>query len=195
MEIAKPDLQEASKNLCADEIAQLVEWLSLKDDNVRYQAFLLLQNRSRLCGDVYPHWDAFERKLENENSYQRSIGMMLLADNVRWDSLQRIDGTIGACLRLLGDEKPITVRQCIRSLGIIASSRPDLDEKIVSALTSVDLMALKETMRKLILLDIMNVLIEIRRRHPTDGAEVFISNALSGEILDKKSKKQLQALL
>lgn len=46
MSISKSDIQEASKVLNKDDVPQLVEWLSLKDDNIRYQAFLLLQNRS-----------------------------------------------------------------------------------------------------------------------------------------------------
>jgi len=46
MSISKSNLQEASKALHIDDIPQLIEWLNLKDDNVRYQVFLLLQNRS-----------------------------------------------------------------------------------------------------------------------------------------------------
>ena len=58
-------------------IPQLVEWLSLKDDDIRYQAFLLLQNRSIFFNDVYPFFDTFCEKLKSDNSYQRSIGLML----------------------------------------------------------------------------------------------------------------------
>lgn len=49
-------------------------------------------------------------------------------------------------------------------------------------------------MRKSILLDILNVLL-IMKDQKTDEVESFILNALSGEILDKKSKKQIEALL
>ena len=42
MSIPKGDLQNASKNFSNSDIPQLVEWLSLKDDNIRYQAFLIL---------------------------------------------------------------------------------------------------------------------------------------------------------
>lgn len=44
--IPRSDLQEESKALSRDDIPRLVEWLSLDDDNIRYQAFLLLQGRS-----------------------------------------------------------------------------------------------------------------------------------------------------
>jgi len=195
MSIAKSDLQEAAKALNNDDVPQLVEWLSLKDDNVRYQALLLLQHRSLFFDDVYPHWDTLRNKLKSDNSYQRSIGLMLIAENVRWDAENRIAGTIDACLQLLNDEKPITIRQCIQSLGKIASSKPGLHDQIASRLISFDLTAVKETMRKSILLDILHVLLAIRKELKTDEMESFILKALTGGILDKKSKKQLEALL
>lgn len=195
MAIPKSDLQEASKALRKDDIPQLIEWLALKDDNSRYQAFLLLQSRSLLLDDVYPHWETFGSKLKSGNSYQRSIGLMLIAENAKWDAENRIGGIIDECLTLLNDEKPITVRQCIQSLGKIASAKPGLQDKIASGLLSLNLMAVKETMRKSILLDILNVLLIIRQEHKSDEIEGFILRALSGEILDKKSKKQIEALL
>jgi len=120
---------------------------------------------------------------------------MLLAENVKWDTENRMEGTIDEILLLLNDEKPITIRQCIQSLGKIASAKPELNDKIASRLISFNLNAVKETMRKPILPDILNVLIVIRQRLRTDETESFIFNALSGEILDKKSKKQIEAVL
>jgi len=194
MSIDKEDLLEASKKISENDISQLIEWLSLKDDNIRYRAFLLLQNRSLLFDDVYPHWAALRNKLKSDNSYQRSIGLMLVAENVKWDTENKIEDTIDECLQLLNDEKPITIRQCIQSLGKVASSKPELNDKIASRLISVNLMAVKETMRKSILLDILNVLFVIRKELKSDKIESFILNALSGEILDKKSKKQMESL-
>ncbi len=195
MSISKNDLKEASKVLNKDNISHLIESLSLKDDNIRYQAFLLLQNRSLLFNDVYPYWDIFKGKLKSDNSYQRSIGLMLIAENVKWDTDNNIEDTIDEYLKLLNDEKPITIRQCIQSLGKIATSKPSLNDKIACELISIDLMLIKETMRKSILLDILNVLIIIREKHKTAEIESFILKALTGEILDKKSKKQIEILL
>ena len=195
MSISKSDLQEASRALSKEDIPQLIEWLTLKDDSIRYQAFLLLQNRSLFFADVYPYWDTFWNKLKSDNSYQRSIGLVLIADNAKWDSENRMEDTIDEYLTFLNDEKPITIRQCIQALGKIAWAKPGLSDKIASRLISFDLMAVKETMRKSILLDILNVLLIIRKGHKTDEIENFILNALSGEILDKKSKKQVEVLL
>lgn len=192
LSIPKSDIQEVSKALDKDDVSQLVECLSLKDDNIRYQAFLLLQGRSIFLNDVYPYWDAFRDRLKSDNSYQRSIGLMLLAENVRWDVQDRMEDTIDEYLALLKDEKPITIRQCIQSLTKVAQFKPGLDGKISDCLISFDLLAVKETMRKSILLDILNVLMEIRKRLKTDEIESFILNALSGGILDKRTKKQIE---
>lgn len=195
MSISESDLKDASKDLSEEDVLQLVEWLNLKDDKIRYQSFLLVKNRSSFCDDVYPYWDVFQSKLRSDNSYQRSIGLMLIAENVKWDAENRMDGIIDEYLMLLNDEKPITIRQCIQSLEKIVSAKPMLNDIIASRLVSFDIMAVKETMRKSILLDILNVLLIIRQELKRDEIESFILNALSGEILDKKSKKQIEALL
>lgn len=106
-----------------------------------------------------------------------------------------MEDTIDEYLALLNDEKPITIRQCIQALGKVVPFKPSLNKKVASKLISFELMAVKETMRKSILLDILNVLLIIRKELKTDEVENFILNALSGEILDKKSKKQIEALL
>lgn len=195
MPISKSDLQESSKTLNKEDIPQLIEWLTSKDDSIRYQAFLLLQNRSLFFADVYPYWDTLRNKLKSDNSYQRSIGLMLIAENTKWDTENRMECIIDDYLTLLNDKKPITIRQCIQSLGTIAMAKPGLQDRIASRLINLDISAVKETMRKSILLDILNVLLIIKKSHKTDEIESYILNALSGEILDKKSKNQIGALL
>lgn len=195
MSISKEDINEAAKRLEKTDLPDLVEMLSLKEDNIRYQAFLLLMSRSAIFDDVYPFWDIFCDKIKSENSYQRSIGLMLIAENARWDTRNRTEGIIDDYLVLLQDEKPITVRQCVQSLGKIAAYKPELSCKIASKLISFDISAVRETMRKVILFDILNVLILIRQKYKTDEMESFIQNALSSGILDEKSKKMIKVLL
>jgi ABC-type proline/glycine betaine transport system ATPase subunit len=96
---------------------------------------------------------------------------------------------------ILFQRNTLSISQCIQSLGKIAAVKPSLCEKISSKLISYDITAVKETMRKSILTDILNVLLIIRQEHRTKETETFISNALFGDILDKKTKKQIEALL
>jgi hypothetical protein len=60
---------------------------------------------------------------------------------------------------------------------------------------SVNISDVKETMRKLILTDILSVLALIRKDQTTDEMEGYIFNALSGGILDKKAKKHIEEML
>jgi hypothetical protein len=83
MTIDKDQLSEAAKDMDGSGLPLLIELLSEKNDNIRYRAFLALQYRSRFFSDVYPFWEIFRSKLKSDNSYQRSIGLMLIAENAR----------------------------------------------------------------------------------------------------------------
>ena len=120
---------------------------------------------------------------------------MLIAENARWDLENKMEASLDDCMELLKDEKPITVRQSIQSLGKIAEAKPNLNEKIASMLMSIDMVEIKETMRKSILLDILNVLAAISKSLKSDKIDSFIFNSLSGGILDKKAIKQIEMLL
>lgn len=191
----KEDLAGLIPALDSTDIGQLVAWLTEQDDNFRYKCFLLLQGRSQGYSDVYPHWDVFAGKLGNANSYQRSLGLMLIAENVRWDNPGKFDEIVDAYLSLCDDEKPITVRQCIQGLCKIVPYKPGCHAKIVDRLTSIDLMQRKETQRKLLLLDIISVLSAIRKTGPDERIDRYIQDALSGGILDAKSKRLVAAVM
>lgn len=195
MLIDKNDLKEASKTICKDDLLQLAQLLSEKDDKIRYQALLLLQHRSEYNNDVYNLWNIFYEKLKDKNSYQRSIGLMLIAENAKWDKDNKLDNIIDDYLFVLNDEKPITVRQCIQALSKIVPYKRQLHQKMANELMSIKISDIKETMRKLILIDILGILVLIRKYQTTDEIESYIINALAGGLLDKKSIKQIEAVL
>ena len=179
--------------LTTDDIGWLVGILSSVDDKLRYAAFQLLRERSLERADVFPHWTIFCDKLASENSYQRSIGSMLLAANARWDGGEQTAAMLDSYLALLHDEKPITVRQSIQSLLQILLYHPALGGRVAASLLSLNLLDIRDTMRKLVLIDIINVLLLIRETEPTDAIDAYIFSALSGDLLDAKSKKQILA--
>ena len=177
------------------DIPALVERLASAEDKIRYPAFLLLKERSAICADVYPFWDALDEKLTHENSYQRSIGAMLLSANAKHDAQGKLKQTLPRYLALLNDPKPITVRQCVQALPEILRAKPEYAEPIGNAILSVSLLDYKETMRKLILLDFLETLILLRSLSPSEALEAYFFSVLSGSILDEKAKKQLRARL
>lgn len=194
MQVNKDDPSAAAERLGKSDIEQLVGWLNEKEDNIRYPSLLLLQSRSGMSGDVYAYRETFREKLTSDNSFQRSIGLIMLAENARWDD-GWLDGVIAEYLALLGDEKPITVRQCIQYLKSIVPFKLSLHDVIAKALMELDLTAVRETMRKLVLFDIMQVLAAIRKVKTSGAIESYITDAMTGGILDKKAKKQLEELL
>ena len=177
------------------DIPALVERLASAEDKIRYPAFLLLKERSAICADVYPFWDALDEKLTHENSYQRSIGAMLLSTNAKYDAQGKLKQTLPRYLALLNDPKPITVRQCAQALPEILRAKPEYAEPIGNAILNVSLLDYKETMRKLILLDLIETLILVRSLSPSEALEAYFFSVLSGSILDEKAKKQLRARL
>ena len=177
------------------DIPALIERLASAEDKIRYPAFLLLKERSAICADVYPFWDALDEKLTHENSYQRSIGAMLLSANAKHDAQGKLKQTLPRYLALLNDPKPITVRQCAQALPEILRAKPEYTEPIGNAILSVSLLDFKETMRKLILLDFLETLILVRSLSPSEALEAYFFSVLSGSILDEKAKKQLRARL
>jgi hypothetical protein len=186
------EISEAAKKLTGEEVGQLIGILNEKEDKLRYQAFLLLKERSASGNDVYRYWDTLKEKLKNANSYQRSIGLMLIAANAGWDKEGRMEDTIDDYLLLLKDEKPITVRQCIQSLDNILRYKQNLREKIAENLMTLHLSEIRDTMRKSVLMDILTILSHIRNEEKNDEIDRYILEALSGDILDKKSKKLIE---
>lgn len=177
------------------DIDALIPRLDSSEDKIRYPAFLLLRARSAIASDVYPFWDMLGEKLTSENSYQRSIGAMLLAENARHDTAGRMQDSLPQFLRLLSDIKPITVRQTAQALPEILHAKPELADAIGRALMAVDLLRYKDTMRKLILVDFLEALLLVREIHPTPDLEEYFFSVLSGSILDEKAKKQFRSKL
>jgi hypothetical protein len=172
---SQPDAPAAA--LTAEEIDFLVACLARKEDDPRYRALLLLQSRSVSTPYVYRYWDVFRDKLRSDNSYQRSIGMLLLAANARWDEGGRCTEALDDMTKLLGDEKPVTIRQCVGALEAVALAVPEVRAKICARLMATDLSAVRETMRKLVLKDIVHALTALKDVYSTPETEEYIARA------------------
>lgn len=164
-----------------------------KNEDIRYRSSLLLHSRSRIAGDVYAHWDTLYAMIKSGNSYHRACGLTLMAENARWDTAGRLDAVIGEYLSYCDDEKPMVVRLCIQALSHAVEHKPKLYRQISDRLMSIDLMARKETQRKLLLQDILGVLVEINKREPDQRIKEFIDGALAGGWLSSKEKREIQS--
>ena len=143
-------------------IAETFELLLDKNNNVAYKALQLLQKESEERNCVYPYMDRLSDMLDSDNSYIRTRGLTLLAYNAKWDKDNKIDEIIDKYLKHITDIKPITARQCIKLLPIIAEYKPELKNDILSALHKANISIYGDSMQSLVHKDIQKVLNEIQ---------------------------------
>lgn len=163
--LSKEQISAVSKKLTNADAAFLISMLTEKDDKIRYNAFLLLQTFSKESPFVYDHWGVLEEKLTSDNSYQRSIGVMLLAENVRWDKQNHFSKAIDKYLGCCNDEKFITARQAIQGLQTIVKTNGKYNQEIKQGLAKLELSQYKENQQSLLNRDITSVLKEIEKSH------------------------------
>lgn len=188
--------EKMAEELNKEDIIELIKLLNEKDNNIRHNAFCLLEARSLKHEDVYRYFDIFALKLISNNSYQRSIGLMLIAANAKWDS-NKIDNIIKTYLSLCDDESAIIVRQCLQGLYSMLPYKKNLWDKITSKLVIINYEGVKDTMRKLIALDAIKVLNYINKESQNDVISNYFKNILDDNIFDERDinelKKQIEA--
>ena len=138
--------------------AEAFELLFDKNNKTAYKALQELQNESEETDHVYPYMDRLSDMLESDNSYIRTRGLTLLAYNARWDRDNKIDEIIDGYLKHITDVKPVTARQCIKLLPMLAKDKPELKEDILSALHRADVSFYEDSMRPLVYKDIQKAL-------------------------------------
>ena len=143
-------------------IAETFELLLDKNNNVAYKALQLLQKESEERNYVYPYMSRLSDMLDSDNSYIRTRGLTLLTYNAKWDKDNKIEEIIDKYLKHITDIKPITARQCIKLLPIIAEYKPELKNDILSALHKANISIYGDSMQSLVHKDIQKVLNEIQ---------------------------------
>jgi len=118
-----------------ERIDKLFTDLESKDGKLRYEALQNLIDISEYkVSWLYDKWFVLLDKLSSDNSYQRSIGIMLLANLAKSDDENRIGGILEKYLDFFDDEKFITSRQCIQNIWKIAICNQSNCTRILSEL-------------------------------------------------------------
>ncbi|MCI9456159.1 MAG: SufBD protein [Oscillospiraceae bacterium] len=144
-------------------IAETFELLFDKNNNIAYRALQNLQKESQETDCVYPYMDRLSDMLDSDNSYIRTRGLTLLAYNAKWDKDYKIDEIIEKYLKHITDVKPITARQCIKLLPLVATYKPELKNDILFALHKADICVYEDSMQPLVYKDIQKALKEIQK--------------------------------
>ena len=82
----------------------------------------------------YEYFDDFASLLNYPKSFVRNRALYILAANAQWDDENRFDLIISDFLAHITDEKPITARQCIKSLAQGGAATPQYISRILSCL-------------------------------------------------------------
>ena len=122
-----------------------------------------MQKESEETDCVYPFIDRLSDMLDSDNSYIRTRGLTLLAYNAKWDKEYKVDEIIDEYLKHITDVKPITARQCIKLLPIIAKHKPELKNDFLSALNKANISIYDYSMQPLVYKDIQKALKEIKK--------------------------------
>lgn len=194
----KDGLEPIAIRVDKSEMVLLMEWIKDKDDTLRYAVFTILRLVSARCDLVYYYWDTFAAMMDDPNSYQRSIGLILISENIRWDSADKFGKICAGYLKHCQDEKFITSRQCIQGLIKIVDHTQKYRKEILDVLLGIDLESKKDTQTGLLLLDIVEVLDELYQEEPEERIENYLkakyefAQALGNDKVKKKIKMILK---
>ena len=132
----------------------IIAKLTSKDDKYACAVAEKIISESQDTDEWYEYFDTFVSLLNHPKSLVRNRVLYILAANAQWDDENRFDAIIPEFLSHITDEKPITARQCIKTLALIGQAKPQYIPRITEALREADLSKYKDSMRPLIEKDI-----------------------------------------
>lgn len=193
----KDSLEPIAARVNKEEMVLLMEWIKDKDDTLRYAVFTILRLVSARCDLVYHYWDTFAEMMEDSNSYYRNIGLILISENIRWDSADKFGKICTDYLKHSEDEKFITARQCLQGLVKIVDHTQKYRQEILDTLLGIDLESKKDTQKGLLLLDIVNVLAEMYEEEPDKRIEDYLTAKyeFAQRLGNEKVRKKIKAIL
>ncbi len=177
------------------EVRKYIDDLSSTDDQTRLKALQTLLKMTETPVDwVYEVWDILLEKLEAGNSYQRSIGILLLCNLAKSDGGDRLKLSLDRLLAHTKDEKFITSRQCIQNIWKAAATTGTNREKVLKHLEKRFMECEQEKHYNLLRQDIIQSFVMLNR-HAEDHELLAGARALISQEREEKYRKQYEALL
>ena len=133
----------------------IITGLTAKDDKHACALADKIISESRDTDEWYAFFDTFAELLDHPKSLVRNRAICILAANAQWDDENRFTAILPEFLSHIMDEKPITARQCIKTLALVGQAKPQYIPRITEALREADSSQYKDSMRPLIEKDIV----------------------------------------
>lgn len=128
----------------------IIAKLTTKDDKYACAIADKIISESQDTDEWYEYFDAFASLLNHPKSLVRNRVLYILAANAQWDDENRFDAILEDYLAHITDEKPITARQCIKTLVQVGMTKPQYIPRILSCFHDADLSKYKDSMRPLL---------------------------------------------
>lgn len=176
-------------------VKECIRNLEATDDQIRLNALQTILSITEHPVDwVYEVWDDLLQKLNHENSYQRSIAILVLCHLAKSDQENRLNASIDLLLAHTQDEKFITSRQCLQNIWKVAAANKTIRQKILAHLEQRFKACAGEKHYNLIRQDILQ---SIRSLYDTEKDETLLAMArtLMAEETEDKYRKKYQAIL
>jgi hypothetical protein len=176
-------------------VAKHIEDLGSTDDKVRLAALhAMLQMTEAKVDWVYEVWDHLLEKLDHGNSYQRSIGILLLCNLAKSDTEDCLRSALDRLLAHTRDEKFITSRQCIQNIWKVGATNRSNREKVLKHLEKRFVDCFEERHYNLFRQDIIQSMFAL---HKQEGDDQLLerARALIQKEQNTKYRKQYESLL
>ena len=132
------------------------QMITNKNIMVYYHCYYILDKASsRNPGLFYKDWKKFEKLLDHENSYHRTIGLVMISNLIKIDKEKFFDEISDKYFMFINDKKITTARDCVVNTGKVLRQRPDYIDKVIKLYLEMEkICEFKENQKALLLYDI-----------------------------------------
>ena len=175
--ITREDINKLANILTKNEIKELIHNLKNKDNNLRYNSFLILRQRSKIKEDVYCYFDVFKEMLYSKNPYHKHIAIYLIAQNAKYSKKyndKKFSFLLKGYLNCIDIKNYILSRHTIQSIKIWIDYYPEYAKRIAYYLINIKVNTYRKSGRELILFDIKQTLKKINKIIEDDKKKSYI---------------------
>jgi hypothetical protein len=134
----------------------VIDGLTFAVETYRYNCNrVIVQVAQAAPAEVYPYWDRIVELLRSSNTYHRCSAINILPHLIPADGGSKFDRTFDELFARLDDESVIPPCYLARNCPVVAAHRPDLLQRIVEHLLSIDATHHQEGRKDLIKADII----------------------------------------
>jgi hypothetical protein len=117
----------------------LIDFTTSDKPDIKYKSLKVLKFLSEQQPSVlYKKWDYFVKLLDDENTFLRAIGVIIIANLARIDTENKFEVIFDKYYSLLEDESMINAANIAGYSGIVAKAKPHLQGKITNKLINID---------------------------------------------------------